>query len=74
VTKKRFCTICGKRCPLTAYGSPRWARHVYGVFTEPRCSQKCAEEMVVDVEAQQRLERMGTIILGARMEEVIRRG
>jgi hypothetical protein len=66
------CTVCGNACPQPEdlngrplFGS-RYGHHVYGSFSEPRCSYECALKPVVDVASQRRLVRMGDIVLEAR--------
>jgi hypothetical protein len=76
MTKPR-CTICGKACQTTVdsagcdTGRSQWGRHVYGLFSEPRCSQTCAGKPVVDIDAQRQLERMGHIVVAYRIEHGI---
>lgn len=61
--RKPRCTVCGVACKTTVAGRASWSRHVYGVFSEPRCSGLCAAKPVVDLEAQWRLRRMGEAVI-----------
>lgn len=61
------CTVCGKPCPTTADGNTsRFGRLVYGTFSEPRCSDRCACEPVVDVETQRRIAALAELVLDAK--------
>jgi hypothetical protein len=64
---QRYCTVCGAKCATNEYRPSAYSRHVYGVVSEPRCSQECAEKPVMDTELLRTLEYMGPLVFAAKM-------